>query len=125
MKKKTKKLLKQIEEQREKNLEGASDIVDWYEWAKILASKPSDNSSPEAAGIPLVNASWAKSELPNYDALMLFKDQAGMMAIYHGLLDYESNSFLQGNHSIFVLRNQLLGEIKKVLTENDLLKYIK
>ncbi len=66
-------LLHMIANQRNADFEASFALVDWNEWARILATKPNDYSVPggvlvdkdgtvRIAGTPLVGASWAQSD---------------------------------------------------------------
>lgn len=66
-------LLHMIANQRNANFDASYAIVDWLEWARILATKPNDYSIPggvlidsngvvRVAGTPMIGASWAQSD---------------------------------------------------------------
>jgi hypothetical protein len=66
-------LLHMIANQLSANFDASYAIVDWRQWARILATKPNDYSIPGGvvitpsglvtfAGTPLVGASWAQSD---------------------------------------------------------------
>lgn len=66
-------ILQMIANQRSANFDASYALVDWREWARILATKPNDYSIPggmvidsngvtRIAGTPMVAASWAQSD---------------------------------------------------------------
>jgi len=99
-------ILQVIASQRGRNFDASFGIIDWSEWQRILATKPSDYSIPggvlidangiiRIAGMPIVPAAWAQTDhILVYDSYFYERVEGEALAV---TISYENQDNFEKN----------------------------